>query len=58
MKTERSERPPQRLVTGNIPVSFSNDEILNCMEKMGVKSRSKLMDDNGTRRKTGVDSCT
>ena len=45
MKTERSERPPQRLVSGNIPVSFSNDEILNCMEKMGVKSRPKLMDD-------------
>ena len=45
---------------GNIPKSFSNDEIVNCMEKVGVKSGWKLMgerdrDDNGklTTWKTG-----
>ena len=34
---------------GNIPMSFSNDEIVNCMEKMGVKRRLKLLEERDER---------
>lgn len=39
------EIPATRLTIGSIPLSFSNEEILKYVEKLSVKTRSRLMDE-------------
>ena len=43
---EQREIPSVRLTVGNIPLSVSNEEILQTIEKVpGLKTRSRLMDE-------------
>ena len=46
---DERETPSSKLVIGNIPMSFNNDKIVNGMEKMGVKSKSKLLEERDER---------
>ena len=57
---QEREVQPTRVVVGNVPISVSNEDILMTIQQLGIKTRSRLLDErerdqNGklTRWKTG-----